>query len=183
MNISVIGKGNLGGGLARRWRKAGHTVNEIGRAGGDVSSSDVVLVAVPSNAITDALNKVTGLAGKIAIDGTNVFAGRNEAFPSCTHEVKAITGGPMAKAFNTTFAALFDHIDAQRVRPSNLFAAEEGARAITEQLIRDAGYDPIYVGGIEKARALEDHFMQVMFPVVKAGMGPFFYRYAKPGEF
>ncbi|MBN1668660.1 MAG: hypothetical protein JW862_16320 [Anaerolineales bacterium] len=49
-------------------------------------------------------------------------------------------------------------------------------------LIRDAGYDPVYVGGIEHARALEDYFMQIIFPVVKSGMGPFFYRYAKPDE-
>jgi predicted dinucleotide-binding enzyme len=182
MNISVIGKGNLGGGLARRWRKAGHTVQEIGREGGDVSKADVVLVAVPSNVITDALSKVSGLKGKTAIDVTNAFAGRNEAFSSYAHEVKAITGGPVAKSFNANFASLFDQIDAERVPPGNLYAAEEEARAITEQLIRAAGYDPIYVGGIEQARALEDYFMQVFFPTVKAGMGPFFYRYTKPGE-
>ncbi len=182
MNISVIGKGKLGGGLARRWRKAGHTVNEIGRAGGDVSGSEVVLVAVPSNAVTEALNKVSGLTGKIAMDANNAFAGRNPAFESFAHEVKAITGGPVAKAFNTTFSAIFDQIDTQRARPSNLFAADEGARAVTEQLIHDAGYDPVYVGGLEQARALEDYFMQIMFPTLKAGMGPFFYRVAKPGE-
>ncbi len=182
MNISVIGRGKLGGGMARRWRKAGHTVQEIGREGGDVSGADVVLVAVPSNVITEALNRVSGLTGKIAIDGTNAFVRRNEAFPSLAHEVKAITGGPVAKAFNASFAAILDQIDAQRVRPSTLFAAEEGARAVTEQLIRDAGYDPVYVGGLDEARALEEHFLQIMFPVVKAGMGPFFYRIAKPGE-
>ena len=182
MNISVIGKGKLGGGLARRWRKAGHTVNEIGRAGGNVSSSEVVLVAVPSNAVTEALKKVSGLSGKIAIDATNAFAGRNEAFPSYAHEVKAITGGPVAKAFNTCYSAIFDQIDTERRRPSILLATEEGARAITEQLIREAGFDPVYVGGIEKARALEDYFMQIMLPILKEGMGLFFLRYAKPGE-
>lgn len=182
MNITVIGKGHLGGGLASRWRKAGHTVNEIGRAGGDASKSEVVLVAVPSNAVTEALKKVSGLTGKVAIDATNAFAGRNEAFPSYAHEVKAITGGPVAKAFNGTFSAIFDQIDSQRARPSNLFAADEGARAITEQLIREAGFEPVYVGDLEQARALEDYFMQVLMPVVKSGMGPFFFRYAKPGE-
>jgi 8-hydroxy-5-deazaflavin:NADPH oxidoreductase len=181
MNITVIGKGKLGGGLARRWRNAGHNVSEIGQAGGDVASSEVVLVAVPSNAVSEALKKVTGLKGKIAIDATNAFAGRNEAFPSFAHEVKAITGGATAKAFNTTFAAIFDQIDKQRAQPGNLFAAEPGARAITEQLIHEAGFDPVYVGNLEQARVLEDYFMQIMMPIVKEG-GPFFYRYAKPGE-
>ena len=29
MNIAVIGKGNVGGGLARRWERAGHMVTPI----------------------------------------------------------------------------------------------------------------------------------------------------------
>jgi predicted dinucleotide-binding enzyme len=69
--------------------------------------------------------------------------------------VKSITGGPVAKSFNLEYAALYDRIDEQRARPSNLYAAEDGAR-LTEQLIRDAGYDPVFVGGLEQARALED---------------------------
>jgi 8-hydroxy-5-deazaflavin:NADPH oxidoreductase len=48
VNITVIGRGNVGGGLARRWEEAGHTVTTIGRDGGDASDSDAVLVAVPS---------------------------------------------------------------------------------------------------------------------------------------
>lgn len=35
MNITAIGRGNVGGGLARRWEKAGHTVTQLGRDGGD----------------------------------------------------------------------------------------------------------------------------------------------------
>ena len=45
----------------------------------------------------------------------------------------------MAKAFNVNFAVLYDQVDQQRVRPSNLYAAEDGARELTEQPIRDAG--------------------------------------------
>jgi predicted dinucleotide-binding enzyme len=33
MNITVIGRGNVGGGLARRWERAGHTVTQLGRDG------------------------------------------------------------------------------------------------------------------------------------------------------
>ena len=78
MNITVIGRGNVGGGLAARWRTAGHEVQELGQDGGDTSSADAVLVAVPSGAIGDALGKVTGLEGKVVIDATNAFGGRNE---------------------------------------------------------------------------------------------------------
>jgi len=47
MKITVIGRGNVGGGLARRWRDAGHEVQELGRGGGDASAADAVLIAVP----------------------------------------------------------------------------------------------------------------------------------------
>jgi 8-hydroxy-5-deazaflavin:NADPH oxidoreductase len=181
VNITAIGRGNIGGGLARRWERAGHTVTALGRDGGDASDAEAVLVAVPGGEIADALTKVTGLDGKIAIDATNAFGGRNEQFESLAHEVKSIVGGPVAKSFNTNFAALYDQIDEQRARPSNLFAADEDAREVTEQLIRDAGFDPVYVGGLDKARLLEDH-LALTGAINQGGLGRFFARYAAPGE-
>ena len=130
MHIAVIGRGNVGGGLARRWEKAGHIVTQIGREGGDVSDADVVVVAVPAPSIPYALGKVQGLAGKIAVD-----------------------------------------------------AADDGARPVVEQLIRDAGYDPTSIGGLDKARALEE--FAGLLGGIDTGSGggvPFFYRYAPPGR-
>jgi 8-hydroxy-5-deazaflavin:NADPH oxidoreductase len=177
MNITTIGRGNIGGGLARLWERAGHDVTALGREGGDASAADVVLVAVPSDAVSEALGKVTGLEGKVAIDATNAFHGRDEQYESFAHEVKAHTNGPVAKAFNANFAALYDQIGEQRVRPSCLYAADDEAREVTEQLIRDAGYDAVGVGGIENARALEDFVAGVLGKV-----GRVFYRFGPPGE-
>jgi 8-hydroxy-5-deazaflavin:NADPH oxidoreductase len=174
MNITVIGRGNVGGGLAARWRNAGHEVQELGRDGGDASNADVALLAVPSGAIADALGKVSGLDGKVVVDATNAFGGRNEQFPSLAHEVKSITGGPVAKAFNLNFARLYDKIDEQPERPGMLYAADDDAREVTEQLIRDAGYEPVPAGDLEKARALED------FLGPFGAFGPSFYRFWKP---
>ena len=181
MRITVIGRGNVGGGLARLWRDVGHEVQELGREGGDGSAADVLLVAVPGLEIANALGKVTGIEGKVTIDATNAFRGRNEDFESNAHEVKAIVGGPTAKSFNLNFANVYDEIGNQRVRPSNLYCAEDEAREVTEELIRDAGYDPVDAGGLERARMLEDH-LELLFAVNQAGLGPFFVRYAKPGE-
>jgi predicted dinucleotide-binding enzyme len=181
MRIVTVGRGNIGGGLAKRWQKAGHEVTTLGHDGGDASGADAILVAVPSVAITDALSKVSGVEGKLAIDATNAYGGRNEQFESLAHEVKSVTGGPVAKSFNINFAALFDQIDSQRARPGNFYAAEDDARAVTEQLIRDAGYDPISVGGLENARLLEDQ-IQFTMAIMQSGLGRFFYRYAAPGE-
>jgi predicted dinucleotide-binding enzyme len=177
MKITTIGKGNIGGGLARRWAQAGHDVTTLGRDGGDASGADVVLVAVPSGSIGEALASVTGLEGKIAIDATNAFTGRDERYESLAHEVKAHTHGPVAKAFNANFAALYDRIGETRATPSCLYAAEDDARDVTERLIRDAGYEPVSLGGIENARALEDFVAGVLTKI-----GRVFYRFAPPGE-
>lgn len=181
MNIVIIGRGNVGGGLARLWSKAGHTTTALGRDGGDASEADVVVVAVPSDGIEEALAKVSGVTGKVTIDATNAFAGRDDNFPSLAHQVKSIIGGPTAKSFNTNFAALYDQIADQRVRPSNVFVAEAGARPIAEQLIRDAGYDPVFLGGLEAARLQEDYAATVV-GAASNELGPFFYRMAAPGE-
>ena len=177
MKITTVGRGNIGGGLAKLWEEAGHDVTTLGSEGGDASDADVVLVAVPSGSVSDALGKVSGLEGKTAIDTVNAFHGRNEEYESFTHEVKAHTTGPVAKAFNANFAALYDQIGQQRERPSCLYAADDEAREVTEQLIRDAGYDPVSVGGLENARALED-----FVPGVLGQIGRVFYRFAPSGE-
>jgi predicted dinucleotide-binding enzyme len=177
MKITAIGKGNIGGGLARRWERAGHEVNALGREGGHAGDSDAVLVAVPSGAIDDALGKVQGVEGKIAIDATNAFRGRAEGFESLAHQVKARTKGPVAKAFNANFAALFDEIDAEEKKPGCLFCADDEAREVAETLIRDAGYEPTFAGGLENARALEE-FVKLFSSIE----GRTFYRFAKPGE-
>jgi predicted dinucleotide-binding enzyme len=181
VKIATIGRGNIGGGLAKLWRAAGHDVTEFGRDGGDASDAEAILVAVPSGSIAEALGKMTGIEGKPTLDATNAFSGRNEAFESLAHEVKSIVAGPTAKAFNLNFAVLFDEVANQRVPPSQFFAADDDAREVTERLIRDAGYDPLFVGGLEHARALEDH-LGLWMAAVQAGLGQSFYRYAKPGE-
>ena len=177
MNITTIGRGKIGGGLARLREQAGHKVTTLGRDGGDASDADVVLVAVPSASVSEALGKVSGLEGKIAIDAANEFAGRNEQYESLAHEVKAHTNGPVAKAFNANFGTLYDRIGEQRVRPGCLYAADDEAREVTEQLIRDAGYEPVSLGGLENARAIED-----FVPRVLAKIGQVFYRFAPPGQ-
>lgn len=179
MKIVTIGRGTVGGGLASLWRDAGHEVDELGRDGGDASGADIVLVAVPGAAISPALSRVTGLEGKIAIDATNILPSRHGNFPSYAHEVQSFTHAPVAKSFNTNFGGLFGAAREQRVRPSNWYVADDGARDLTEQLIRDAGYDPVNVGDLSRARDLENVVVLLMGIQPVGGV---FYRFAVPGE-
>ena len=147
VRITTVGRGNIGGGLAKLWQQAGHSVTTLGREGGDAFETDVVLVALPSGSISEGLAKVNGLEGKIAIDATNAFAGGESDTSRSRTRMKASTNGPVAKAFNANFAVLYDQIRDQGVQPSCLYAADDDARAVTEQLIRDAGYEPVGAGG------------------------------------
>ncbi|MCX4647545.1 MULTISPECIES: NADPH-dependent F420 reductase [unclassified Streptomyces] len=179
MRIVTVGRGTIGGGLARLWRDAGHDVEELGREGGDASDADVVLVAVPGARISDALSRVTGLQGKVAVDATNIMPARQGDFPSYADEVKSFTGGPVAKSFNMNFGSLFGAVREQRVRPSNWYVADEGAREVVERLIRDAGYDPVRVGDLSRARDFENAVWLLMGIEPVGGV---FYRFAVPGE-
>ena len=77
---------------------------------------------------------------------------------------------------------MFDQIDsAGSSRPSNIWSGDDEAREVVERLIRAAGYDPVYIGPLDKAGAQEDA-MQFWFAINHAGLGAFFYRFAAPGE-
>ncbi len=181
MKIVVLGRGNVGGGLARLWQAAGHDVETLAREGGDASDADVILVAVPSAAIAEAFSRLSGYEGKTAIDATNAYRGRKEQYESLAAEVKAIVGGPVAKALNLNFAAIYDQIAAQRERPGCVYCSDPEAKDVTERLIRDAGYEPLSAGGLEQARPLEDA-IGLVFAVSQSLGGPFFYRAALPGD-
>jgi predicted dinucleotide-binding enzyme len=183
MKIVVAGRGNVGGGLARLWTRAGHDVTALGKDGGDGSHADVVVIAVPGHTIEDALSRVTGIDGKTTIDATNSYSppGPNPGFPSLVAQVKSIVGGPAAKCFNTNFALLYDEVAKQRVAPTSVFAADPEARPVAEQLIGDAGFDPLHVGGLDNAPTLEAHIAFTMM-LGNGDLGPYFYRFAKAGD-
>lgn len=181
MRITVIGRGHVGGGLAQRWHAAGHDVTAVGREGGDAAGAAVVVVALPGAVIADGLAQVRGLSGQVTIDATNSFGPRPAGYASLAQQVQAIIGGPTAKAFNTNFAALYDRVAAEPVRPGSLFAADPEARAITEQLIRDAGFDPVHLGDLGQAPLLES-LIALTQGLANGELGPFFYRFNRPGE-
>ena len=177
MRIAVVGKGNVGGGLADLWERAGHDVTRIGHEGGDVTEAEAVLVAVPGGAIAAAVDGVQGLEGKVVIDATNlVGAAPPPGFMSNAEFVKSRTDGPTAKSFNINFATLYDRLPELPSRPSNLWCGDEEARDVVEQLNRDAGYDPVRTGPLESAAAQESLIGVIL--AVGQELGPYVYRFA-----
>jgi predicted dinucleotide-binding enzyme len=178
MRVAVVGRGNVGGGLADLWEKAGHDVTRLGRDGGDVSHAEVVLLAVPGGSVADALETVSGLDAKTVIDATNLVGSEPpEGFASNAEFVKSKTGGPTAKAFNVNFAALYDKLGEARATPGNLWCGDDEAREGVEELSRDAGYEAVYAGGLENA-SMQEGFVGLVFAITQGGLGPFVYRMA-----
>ncbi|MDQ3863664.1 MAG: dinucleotide-binding protein [Actinomycetota bacterium] len=182
MKIAVIGRGNVGGGLADLWESVGHELRRIGREGGDVSEVEAVVVAVPGGAIAEALDNVQGIEGKTVIDATNlVGVDPPPGFYSNAEFVKSRTNGPTAKSFNANFASLYEQIGEAGSTPSNMWCGDEEAQQVVEQLIRDAGYEPVYAGPLENAAA-QENFIKLIFGISQGGMGPFLYRIAPPDQ-
>ena len=117
MRIAVIGRGRVGGGLARRWVAAGHDVTSFGRDGGDAAGSEAVLVAIPGDAIADGLAAAHGM-GLMVQDLTNPMLAQIPHVLLAAHvgtimgvETNAMQFYPEASRAE---ADLFSHVDRDR---------------------------------------------------------------------
>ena len=184
MKITTLGRGSIGGTLGLLWTKAGHDVTLLGQAGGDAGDADVVLIAVPADAVPDALSRVTGLQGKIVLDATN----RMSADPPAGHAsiaeyIKAQTGGPTAKVFNLNFGTLYEQAVDTSPRPGNIWVGDDDARDAVEQLTRDIGMEPLRGGTLELASVQESFAVMLMGFVADRDEGLLYYRFASPRNF
>jgi predicted dinucleotide-binding enzyme len=133
MKIGIIGAGNIGGALTRRFRAAGHevsiansrgpeTLTDLARETGAKAvtvkeaarDKDVVVVTIPLKAVKDPPKKLFSGASKdlVVIDTGNYYPqqrdGRIEAIENGTPEsrwVEEQLGRPVVKAFNNIYAA------------------------------------------------------------------------------
>jgi predicted dinucleotide-binding enzyme len=162
MKIAVIGAGNIGGTLGRKWAEAGHEVVYGVRSPGApgtahvadaVAGAEVVVLAVPGAAAKDVLASLGGaLAGKVVIDATNDVQGEGTL-----HALEGITeGAHPVRAFNTLGWENFADPVFDGVRADLFYAAEEGrGKDVAEKLIEDVGLEPVWLGGVEAFAAVD----------------------------
>jgi NADPH-dependent F420 reductase len=182
MEITIIGTGNMGGGIATRALSGGHTVTLLGtdsensraladELAGDVSAGtvgdqlggDVVVLAIWYQVLDDVLNRYGDqLDGKVVVDITNpidpdAFVPLPLDAGSVAQEIaERVPGAKVVKAFNTTFAGTLKE-GSVGGQPLDVLLASDDAdakRTVTE-LVESAGMRAIDVGPLARAHELE----------------------------
>jgi predicted dinucleotide-binding enzyme len=184
LTIGLIGAGNMGGPLGQLLAAAGHQVVYSSRnpaellplvesasprataAYADAAAyfADVVILAVPPSAVPQ-LGEDIGqlLRGKIVIDITNPRLDRDG--PITTEWLEMGTGLAMAqylpgtrlvKAFNTLGANMLGNSVRDGVRIGVPIASDDQeAIQVVTQIVRDAGFDPVVVGPLARAKEFD----------------------------
>jgi predicted dinucleotide-binding enzyme len=182
MRIAVIGMGNVGSALARRWSECGHEVAfgardpadakalaaakearaAVKTVAGAAAGAEVVVLAVPWKAAEDAVKSAGDLRGKVLLDCTNPLTtdltGLEVGTTTSGGEVvaRAAPGARVVKIFNTTGAGNMANPNYGGIRPTMLYAGDDAqAKAVAAGLARDIGFEPVDLGPLRAARLLE----------------------------
>jgi predicted dinucleotide-binding enzyme len=180
--IGIIGSGAMGGAVGIRWAQAGHEVlfssrnpqdlvELVGAAGSRARSGypqeaaefgDVVLIAVPYGALPQiGRDHASLMQGKIVIDCGNPRADRDgpmadEAISKGTGVASAeyLPGVRLVRAFNAMSAVQVER-EAHRAGEKigvPIAADDAEATQVVSELVVDAGFDPVVVGPLARAR-------------------------------
>jgi predicted dinucleotide-binding enzyme len=183
VKIGAIGAGNVGSALGKVWVQAGYDVMFSSRhleddqalaadlgAGASAGSprqaaafGDVLLVAVPYGALPEVGKELSAvLAGKVVIDACNPFPGRDGEVAEWALEKGAglasaelLPGARVVRAFNAVGAARMGTAHQEPGRIGMPIAGDDAeAVEIASRLIRDIGYEPVLIGGLDRGRFL-----------------------------
>lgn len=180
--IGIIGAGRIGGTLAELWAKAGHELlissrypDELkplaARLGANVRVGtpreaavfgDVVLISVPYGALPQLGRDYAGLmAGKVVLETGNPRPERDGpmATPALNRgtglaSAEYLPGVRLVRAFTSVpYLALRSeaHRSGERIGVP-LAADDRDALAVAARLVEDAGFEPVPVGGLARAR-------------------------------
>jgi len=185
LKIGIIGSGNIGSTLGEFWAKAGHQVlfssrnpeklkplvDKIGaqaRAGTvseAIAFGDVILIAVPYGSMGQiSKDCAKDLAGKIVMDTGNALLARDGEIGKEAREKgvglttqRLLPGARVVRAFNTLGVnRLRNNANRAEGRIAIPMAGDNPeALKVASMLVRDAGFDPAVLGGLERSRLFE----------------------------
>lgn len=194
MKIAIIGTGNVGGALAERWAKAGHTIhlgvrlpdnfkgiellqlpNVTAHAISEaVVLSEVVLIAATPPAIFSIVENMGHVEGKIIIDAMNSVRVGPEPYSNTFEALKSMTKDAiLVKCFNTTgFENMRDPHYGDLAIDMFMAGDSEKGKATARQLALDAGFAECYdFGGSDKVALLEQFALCWINLAIMQGLG------------
>jgi 8-hydroxy-5-deazaflavin:NADPH oxidoreductase len=183
MKVGMIGSGNVGSALGSALAKAGYEVMfssrtlendkalaaKLGantRAGTPQEAAafgEVLVFSVPYRALPElGKSLASGIKGKVVIDACNPYPNRDGDIANWAREKGAglasaelLPGARVVRAFNAVGAARMGDAHREPGRFGMPIAGDDKAAIdIASQLIRDIGYEPVLVGGLEKGKHL-----------------------------
>ena len=183
--IGIIGSGNIGGAVGLKWAEAGHEIlfssrhpeelaGLVERAGPKTRAGlpaeaaafgEVVLIAVPYAALPQVGRDYAPLMqGKVVVDCGNPYPRRDgpmaeEALAKWTGVASAefLPGVRLVRAFN---AINYRSVEQEAHRAGEkvgipVAGDDEDALRIVSALVVDAGFDPVVVGPLARAREFD----------------------------
>jgi hypothetical protein len=184
MRIGIVGAGQVGSTLGRRFAEVGHEIlygvrdaadprlhgllaRHPGRAAAVAleelaSPSDAIVLAVPFAAVEEALRGLGALHGKVLIDATNPLApglaglvvGRDDSGGETV--ARLARGARVVKAFNTIGVdVMADPLFGGRRAMLTVCSDDPEARRVAGELAAAIGFEPVDFGPLANARVAE----------------------------
>ncbi len=188
MNIRVLGAGNIGGTLGRKWAAHGHEVvfgvrnpqaekvqsllASIGHGATavtvptSIANVDVVVFAIPGRAMAETISQLgSQLHGKILIDTTNNVG--QATMHSLDALRQAAPGSPLFRAFSTLGWENFANPVIDGLQVDLFYCGDHGeGQTAVHALIAAIGLRPVYIGGLDQAHLI-DALTRLWFVVVQ----------------
>lgn len=185
MKIGVIGSGRVGGTIGGLWVKAGYEVMFSAREIGEVKElvaglgpraragtpreaaafGEVVLISVPYSALPQIGRDLSAeLKGKVVLDTCNPIQGRDgdmaveaRAKGTGVASVELLPGVRLVRAFNCVgYSSMRSEAHRAGERLAIPLAADDqAALKIAIRLVQDAGFEPVVVGALARAKEFD----------------------------
>ena len=185
LKIGVIGSGRIGGTLVELWVKAGHEVffssrhpeelQEFARRLGPAARAgmprdaaafgEVILISIPYHAVPQVGRDLRHeLAGKIVLETGNPYPSRDGDMAVTARNrgtglssAEFLPGVRLVRAFNSVGHMSLRseaHRAGERVGIP-LASDDRQALAVASRLVKDAGFEPVVVGALTRAREFD----------------------------
>jgi predicted dinucleotide-binding enzyme len=193
MNIAIIGTGNVGGALASAWAAKGHHiylgVQDLNQFKGKVllknqhtqacsiaeavAKAEVILIAIPPQAIFGVIEQMGDITGKTIIDATNAVRVVPDPYKTVYHCLADKTKADVVKCFNSTgFENMLNPIYNGQGIDMFMAGDSDKAKATVSSLASDAGFGScIDFGKDDKVGLLEKFALSWINLAIMQGHG------------